>query len=143
VSELQQELEVTKHRLKMAEEEEAEWAKKNVADAGGDHDLRVWDVVQVLDNTELGLGIVRWIGAIPDVRFAGNTFVAVEWGTPVGDSTGILNVKGEKFGFGPVPKGFATFENISNCRYIPGEKWLKKLMLKQNEIQLLLGNKDE
>jgi len=137
MSELQKQLEETKARLKQAEEEEQEWVEKNAKQAANEkeqNDLRIWDVVQVLNNKKLGLGIVRWIGQIPAEGFEDATLVAVEWSTPVGDSTGILNVKGNRYGFGPVPKGYASFENITNCRYIPGEKWLKKLMELQGEF---------
>lgn len=138
VEDLQRQVEETKQRLKQAEEEEAEWVEKNAKQAAADNsqqaDLRVWDVVQVMNNKQLGLGIVRWIGKIPAEGFEDATLVAVEWSTPVGDSTGILNINGERFGFGPVPKGYASFENITNCRYIPGEKWLKKLMELQGEF---------
>lgn len=137
MSELQKQLEETKARLKQAEEEEQEWVEKNAKAAANEKeqaDLRIWDVVQVLNNKKLGLGIVRWIGKIPAEGFEDETLVAVEWSTPVGDSTGILNVKGNRYGFGPVPKGYASFESITNCRYIPGEKWLKKLMELQGEF---------
>jgi len=147
MSELQKQLEETKARLKQAEEEEQEWVEKNAKQAANEKeqaDLRVWDVVQVLNNKKLGLGIVRWIGQIPAEGFEDATLVAVEWSTPVGDSTGILNVKGQRYGFGPVPKGYASFEDINNCRYIPGEKWLKKLMQLQGEFQAELeGAADE
>lgn len=140
VGDLKKQLEATKKRLQDAEKEESGWLEKSSRQSNSEsgNDLRIWDVVRVLNNKALGIGIVRWIGNIPDERFADHTLVAVEWGTPVGDSNGILNVNGEKFGFGPVPKGYASFEQIENCEYIPGEKWLKKLMKIQDKVTVEL-----